>query len=103
MTVPILQINEAAKFKGCTLTYGHFNSVHPGHIRYLRHASAQGNKLVVAVLPDTSCGRSRNYQFEQNERAEGLAALNFIDGIILLDDEKYALERVVNRFRKCCK
>ncbi len=95
MTIPILQINEAVKFKECTLTYGHFNSVHPGHIRYLRHASAQGNKLVVAVLPDTFCGQSRNYQFDQNERADGLAALNFIDGIILLDDKKYALLKVI--------
>ena len=95
MKIPILKANEASKFKGCTLTYGHFNSYHPGHIRYLRHASAQGNKLVIAILSDTYTGKTRSYQFNQRERADGLAALNFIDGIIFINDAEYALLNVI--------
>ena len=51
MTIPIFKINEAEKFKKCTLTYGHFDLVHPGHIRYLRKASKEGNKLVCRTSP----------------------------------------------------
>ena len=37
---------------GCTLTYGHFSTIHPGHIRYLNYAKKKKNKLVVALLGD---------------------------------------------------
>ena len=42
MRIPILKISEIIPFKNCTLTYGHFNSVHHGHIRYLKHAASKG-------------------------------------------------------------
>ena len=87
MDIPILKLEDAKQFRKCTLAYGHFNSVHPGHIRYLKHASLQGNKLIVAIRPDKEKGINRNYQFGQRERAEGIAALNLIDGIVLLNDE----------------
>ena len=40
------------EIKGCTLTYGHFSTIHPGHIRYLKHARDLGNRLIVAVIGD---------------------------------------------------
>lgn len=95
MKVPIFKINENFFFDNCTLTYGHFNSVHPGHIRYLKHAASQGDKLIVAVLPDTKDGRKSNYQFSQLERADGLSALNIVDGILLLEDKISTLKEAV--------
>ena len=95
MTKPILNIEKATNLEGCTLTYGHFNLVHPGHIRYLKHASMIGVKTVVAIISDTHKGKSRNYQFNQQERAEGLASFNFIDTIILLKDEETALLKAI--------
>ena len=44
MSKIIIENKELIKFKDCTLTYGHFDLVHPGHIRYLRKASDQGKK-----------------------------------------------------------
>ena len=34
------------------LCYGHFNIIHPGHIRYLEHAKSLGQQLIVAVQGD---------------------------------------------------
>ena len=81
MKTPIFKINDNLSFENCVLAYGHFNSVHPGHIRYLKNASKINNKLVVAVLPDTKEGINNNYQFSQKERADGLSALKIVNGI----------------------
>ena len=97
MSIPILNINDHIPFWNCTLTYGHFNSVHHGHIRYLKHAASKGNLLIVAILPDTNGGKDNLYEFNQKERAEGLSSFNFIDGIILLNDEKNALLNAVKK------
>ena len=97
MRKSILDVNDEIPFKNCTLTYGHFNSVHHGHIRYLKHAASRGNKLIVAMLPDTSKGSKNLYQFNQKERAESLSSFNFIDGIILLDDEENSLLNVIKK------
>ena len=95
MKIPILKTNDSERFKECVLAYGHFNSVHPGHIRYLRHASKQGKDLVVAVIADELDGKKRGFEFNQDERAEGLAALDFIDGIILLESQQFSFLKAV--------
>ena len=95
MDIPILKLDDAKEFRKCTLAYGHFNSVHPGHIRYLKHAASQGNPLIVAIRPDKEKGINSNYQFGQRERAEGIAVLNLIDGIVLLDDEDNFLLKAI--------
>ena len=47
---PLIALAEAEGLEGCVLTYGHFSTIHPGHIRYLKHASKQGDRLVVALV-----------------------------------------------------
>ena len=91
MNIPIFTVDNCPSLKKSALTYGHFNSVHPGHIRYLKNAANQEDALIVAVLPDTKKGKKRSYKFTQQERAEGLAAITIIDGILLLKDEDDAL------------
>lgn len=70
------------------LAYGHFSVIHLGHLRYLRHAKAQGKKLIVALIGDGLSGDHLNYPFTQLERSEALSALNLIDHIIFLEDKE---------------
>ena len=66
------------------LCHGHFNVIHPGHIRYLRYAREKGNQLVVALVGDAPETQKAKFQFNQSERAEALALLSIADAIILL-------------------
>ena len=95
MKVPILTLRDSERYKGCVIAYGHFNSVHPGHIRYLKHAAQQGKELVVAIKGDIADSQSIPFQFSQIERAEGLAELEMVDAIILLDEEENSFLRAI--------
>ncbi|QNJ01746.1 PfkB family carbohydrate kinase [Synechococcus sp. PROS-U-1] len=72
---------------GCILVYGHFSTIHPGHIRYLKHAKQISIPLVVALAGDGKPGDEQRYPFTQAERAESLKLLGIADGIFLLDKE----------------
>ena len=95
MSKIIINKEEIKELRNCTLTYGHFDLVHPGHIRYLRQASNEGNKLVVAITPDQFRGLPKNYKFNQFERAEGLNSFSFVDKIIMLKDEEFSLMKLI--------
>ena len=97
MKPSIVNVSASNKFEGCILAYGHFNTIHPGHIRYLQNAKAQGENLVVALLPDQSIGKDNIYQFSQQERAESLAMIELIDGIVLLKNEKNYLMNAIKK------
>ena len=72
---------------GCTLTYGHFSTIHPGHIRYLNYAKKKGNLLVVALLGDGDSNQNQ-YQFIQQERAKSLDLIQIIDNIVCLKNNE---------------
>lgn len=97
MSAPIFSIDKCPTLKNTALAYGHFNSVHPGHIRYLKKAASEDGSLLVAILPDTAKGKKRSYKFSQLERAEGLKELNIIDGIVLLRDEEFSLANLIKK------
>ena len=81
MPTQSLRLVDAAAWHGCVLAYGHFSTIHPGHIRYLRHARGLGEQLVVALIGDgNAC-----YAFQQQERAEALSLLGIADGVLLLE------------------
>jgi D-beta-D-heptose 7-phosphate kinase/D-beta-D-heptose 1-phosphate adenosyltransferase len=71
-------------------TNGVFDLLHPGHVRYLRDARALGDALIVAVNSDRSVrankGAGRPITPEA-ERAEILAALACVDGVVIFDEE----------------
>jgi len=71
-------------------TNGVFDLLHPGHVRYLRDARALGDALIVAVNSDRSVrsnkGPGRPVNPEQ-ERAELLLALAFVDAAVIFDEE----------------
>ena len=90
MPTQSLRLKDAQPWHGCVLAYGHFNTVHPGHIRYLVSCPWTGEKLVVALIGD---GKTR-YPFRQQERAEALSLLGIADAVLLLeaDELKAAIE-----------
>jgi D-beta-D-heptose 7-phosphate kinase/D-beta-D-heptose 1-phosphate adenosyltransferase len=71
-------------------TNGVFDLLHPGHVRYLQHARALGDALIVGVNSDRSVsankGPSRPITPEA-ERAELLLALAAVDAVVVFDEE----------------
>jgi D-beta-D-heptose 7-phosphate kinase/D-beta-D-heptose 1-phosphate adenosyltransferase len=71
-------------------TNGVFDLLHPGHVRYLKAARAEGDVLIVAVNSDRSVrsikGPTRPLIPEQ-ERAEVLAALACVDAVVVFDED----------------
>lgn len=95
---PLLSAQEAAalatRLRGAgrrvVFTNGVFDLVHPGHLRYLRAARAEGDALVVGLNSDRSVraikGPGRPI-IPERERAELLAALSFVDAVVVFDEE----------------
>ncbi len=71
-------------------TNGCFDILHLGHIDYLARAAAEGNLMIVGLNTDASVkkikGGSRPVMDEQS-RSMALAALGFVDAVILFDAE----------------
>ena len=92
----VLTVDEAAAFaaearragRRVVFTNGVFDLLHPGHVRYLKAARAEGDVLVVAVNSDRSArgnkGPSRPITPER-ERAEILAAFACVDAVVIFD------------------
>ena len=76
------------------LCHGHFNIIHPGHIRYLDYAQQQGSKLVVSIQGDASfINTERKHHFSEAERAAGVASIQTVDQVVLLGDGN--LEKII--------
>lgn len=70
-------------------TNGVFDLLHVGHVRYLAQARALGDALVVAINSDRSVRELKGPNrpvFEQEERAEIVAALRHVDYVVVFDD-----------------
>ncbi|MBO6027201.1 MAG: D-glycero-beta-D-manno-heptose 1-phosphate adenylyltransferase [Bacteroidales bacterium] len=80
-------------------TNGCFDLLHRGHVEYLAKAADMGDVLVVGLNTDASVrrlkgeGRPVN---DENARALVLAALSFVDAVVLFDeDTPYELIKAV--------
>ncbi len=87
-----------AQHERIVFTNGHFDLLHVGHVRYLQAARALGDLLVVGVNDDASTtARKGTFRpiIPASERAEVLAALGCVDGVVvftgLTADEPIAL------------
>jgi D-beta-D-heptose 7-phosphate kinase/D-beta-D-heptose 1-phosphate adenosyltransferase len=76
--------------KTVVFTNGVFDLLHPGHVRYLAAARAEGDALIVAMNSDRSVrankGPSRPV-LPESERAEILAALDAVDLVFVFDED----------------
>ena len=78
-----------ARRKKVVFTNGCFDLLHVGHIRYLRKARSLGDALVVGLNTDRSVRHIKGEKrpiVPQGERAEVLAALEFVDYVVLFDE-----------------
>jgi D-glycero-beta-D-manno-heptose 1-phosphate adenylyltransferase len=79
-----------ASGKSVVFTNGVYDLLHPGHLRYLRAARAEGDALVVGVNSDRSVraikGPGRPIHPE-DERAELIAALACVDAAVVFDED----------------
>ena len=94
----MLTIDDAAAFAHSlrraglrvVFTNGVFDLLHPGHVRYLQAARAEGDALIVGVNSDRSVraikGPTRPL-VPEGERAEILAALGCVDAVAVFDED----------------
>jgi rfaE bifunctional protein nucleotidyltransferase chain/domain len=76
--------------KKVVFTNGCFDILHLGHVRYLSEAKKCGDYLIIGLNSDKSVrnikGKNRPLMPE-GARAELLAALCFVDGVVIFDEE----------------
>lgn len=82
------------------LTNGCFDILHTGHARYLEQARALGDALLVALNSDASVRALKGPRRPVNpapDRAELLAALRAVDGVVVFEEER--LTRLIEAIR----
>jgi D-beta-D-heptose 7-phosphate kinase/D-beta-D-heptose 1-phosphate adenosyltransferase len=75
--------------KKIAFTNGCFDILHVGHTRYLRQAREKGDVLVLALNSDSSVRQIKGEKrplIPQDERADLLACLEFVDYITIFDE-----------------
>jgi len=86
--------------KKIVFTNGCFDILHAGHVQYLEQAKKLGDILVVGLNSDASVRRLKGENRpinKQEDRALVLAALEFVDYIIIFEeDTPYELIKIVN-------
>jgi rfaE bifunctional protein nucleotidyltransferase chain/domain len=79
-----------ARGKKIVFTNGCFDLLHPGHARYLWATKQSGDYLVVAVNSDRSVRSIKGHgrpAVSELERAEMVAALACVDGVVIFDED----------------
>jgi rfaE bifunctional protein nucleotidyltransferase chain/domain len=76
--------------KKVVFTNGVFDLLHIGHITYMAKASELGDKLIIGLNSDSSVKRIKGDDRpvnDQDSRAALLAALFFVDAVVLFDED----------------
>ena len=76
--------------KKVVFTNGVFALLHIGHITYMAKASELGDKLIIGLNADSSVRRIKGENRpvnDQNNRAALLAALFFVDAVVVFEDD----------------
>lgn len=72
-----------AKKKKIVLCHGHFNVIHPGHLRFLTYAKTRGDFVLISVMStDELAVENKDLFFSQDERSLGVANLELVDAVI---------------------
>jgi rfaE bifunctional protein nucleotidyltransferase chain/domain len=88
--VAALVAETRSKGRRVVFTSGIFDLLHPGHVRYLEEARALGDLLIVGLNADESVRRHKGQGrpvTPQDERAEVLAALASVDGVVVFQED----------------
>ena len=76
--------------KSIVFTNGCFDVLHYGHVSYLADASDLGDKMIIGLNSDSSVRRLKGETRPingQHERAVLLAALKFVDAVVIFDED----------------
>ena len=76
--------------KKIVFTNGCFDLIHLGHIEILARSSDFGDKLIIGVNSDLSIKKLKGENrpiIQQSSRVRQLSALEFVDAVILFDEE----------------
>ena len=99
----LLTLRELWRWEGRTVVFtnGVFDILHPGHVKVLEQAKAQGELLVVGLNSDASTrrlnkapGRPIN---EWRDRAEVVAALGCVDAVVKFEED--TPEKLMSRLK----
>ncbi len=72
--------------KRLVLCNGHFNVIHPGHMRYFSYARQIGDVVIANVYAENAIPKEyRNTFYSQKERAIGIASHNLVDFVVQSD------------------
>jgi rfaE bifunctional protein nucleotidyltransferase chain/domain len=91
---------ERAQGRTIALANGCFDLLHVGHVRYLRGAAAEADRLIVAVNEDRTVARLKGAGrplIAAAERAEIVAALEPVDYVVIFGDE--TVERLLRQIK----
>ncbi|MCB0400845.1 MAG: D-glycero-beta-D-manno-heptose 1-phosphate adenylyltransferase [Flavobacteriales bacterium] len=93
ITTEVQDVTDSWKNQGQTIVFtnGCFDLLHRGHIEYLAQTADFADKLVVGVNSDRSVralgkGSTRPLQ-DENSRALIIAALEFVDAVVVFDED----------------
>lgn len=76
--------------KKIVTTNGCFDILHVGHVRYLKQAKSYGDMLILGLNSDSSVRKLKGPKRpinNQDDRAEVMAALGFIDYVVVFDED----------------
>ena len=73
---------------------GHFNVLHPGHLRLLRFAKGYGDRLIVAIESDRLAGNAAHVP--EQLRLEGVQSNSWVDEAFITDEP---VARVIARLK----
>lgn len=99
----ILNMKQQFVNRTTVLVGGCFDILHYGHLKFLEEAKKQGDILIVALESDQFIikRKKRNSIHTQEQRAELLASLHFVDSVLLLpyfqSNEEY--KELVNQIK----
>lgn len=71
------------------LTGGVFNTIHQGHIRFLKRAGELGDCLVVVVANDKTVLKKKPLLKPQEERKNALEKLGIADKVVIGDERDF--------------
>ncbi|UCD15609.1 MAG: SIS domain-containing protein [Candidatus Omnitrophota bacterium] len=89
-TLKEIVAEEKKKGKSIVFTNGCFDLLHPGHIKILREAKEKGDVLIVGLNSDLSVKKIKGQMrpvLDQNSRQQILQAIEFVDYIILFEED----------------
>lgn len=89
-TSEISELQSSLGSRSIVFTNGCFDLLHFGHVSYLKEASKLGDFFVVGLNSDKSIKRLKGKHrpvMPQNDRANILASLEFVDAVVIFEDD----------------